>query len=97
MDSFYYSDYVENSVNFGTFGSHNNVSYTDNFLYTGKQDAIISDRDEVITEVLLPFLSKNIFDYPEYDIKVDETPWDEYENKEGELYIKLCSSKNNKP
>lgn len=97
MDSLYYSDYTNNSVNFGTFGSHNKVLYSDNFQFTGKQYEYIEDDDTVIKEVLLPFMSQNVFDNPDYKVIVDDSKWEDYNKKGGELYIKLCNSLYDKP
>lgn len=97
MEELYYSNYINNSVNCGTFGSHKGLEYRDNFQYSGKRDEMISNKDEIITEVLLPFLTKNVFENPEYEIEADETAWDEYEDKGGDLYIKLCASTTPKP
>ena len=96
-ESFFYSNYTNNAINCGTFGSHSKVQYIDNFQNVGSDYNYLNDDDAVIKEVLLPFLSKTVFDEPEYEIVVDDTPWDEYEEMGGELYIKLCNSLYDKP
>lgn len=96
-ESFYYSNYTNNSVNFGTFGSHSKVQYIDNFQNSGHDYAHLDNNDAIINEVLLPFVSKTVFDEPDYEIIEDETTWDNYDEMGGEMYIKLCNSLYEKP
>ena len=97
LDSFYYPDHTNNSINCGQFGSHRKVQYVDNFQNVGSHYEYIQENDAIIKEVLLPFLSQNVFEDPDYEIFIDNTPWDEYDNLGGELYIKLCNSLYGKP
>lgn len=97
LDSFFYSHHTNNVVNCGTFGSHSKIKYIDNFQYIGKSNEYLDENETIIKDVLIPFLTQNVFDNPSYEIVVDDTPWDEYETKEGELYIKLCNSLYGKP
>jgi hypothetical protein len=42
-------------------------------------------------------MSKNVFEDPDYEIKTDVTPWEDYDAEGGDLYIKMCNSLYGKP
>lgn len=58
----YISDFNNNFINYGTFGSGNNILYEDHFRIVNENKKGLDDEDSIITEVLDPFLSINLLD-----------------------------------
>lgn len=97
MDNLYYSDYTNNCVSFGTFETRKKINYVDHFQSIGSEYNYIQDKDNIITEVLLPFLTQNVFEDPSYEIETYNKSFQELHKEGGDLYIRMCGDINNKP
>jgi hypothetical protein len=59
---FYLSTYDNNFVNYGFFGAHNAITYEDHFQVVDENNRSLDEQDNIITEVINPFLSVNLLD-----------------------------------
>lgn len=97
IDGLYHSDYLNNCINYGTFDLQKNAQYTDHFQSIGSDYKYIEGKDNIITEVLLPFLTENVFEEPDYEINYYDVSLEELKTMGGDLYVRLCNDINNKP
>jgi hypothetical protein len=56
------STHNNNFVNYGYFGAHNAIDYEDHFQTVDENKRDLGDNDNIITEVITPFLSINLLD-----------------------------------
>ena len=97
IDGLYHSDYLNNSINYGRFDDQHNIRYTDHFQSVGSDYKYMEGKDNIITEVLMPFLTQNVFEEPDYEINYYDASYDEFQKMGGDLYVRLCGELNNKP
>lgn len=98
----YISEFNNNFINYGTFGSANNIIYEDHFRIVNENKRGLEEEDSIITEVLDPFMSVNLLDKTNEhlsDIKIETVSksFDEMREEGGQLYVKLTDSIYSKP
>ena len=98
----YISDFNNNFINYGTFGSGNNILYEDHFRIVNENKKGLDDEDSIITEVLDPFLSINLLDktnkhLADINIETVAKSYEQMKNQGGQLYVKLTDSIGSRP
>lgn len=98
----YLSEYNNNFINYGTFGSSNGIQYEDHFRVVDENKRGLEEEDNVIIDVLTPFLSINLLDKSNEkfnDIKFEavDSSYEAMQVAEGELFVKLSNAIDSKP
>ena len=96
-EKLYYSDVDTNFVNFGNFGVHQGLNYKDHFEVNFTDEKDIGKNDSIITDVMLQFLTQNMYETNEIEIIEDDTPFYEMCQKSGTFYVKPCGKFGIKP
>ena len=98
----YVSQYTNNFVNCGTFGSNNGIQWIDNFRVFDENKKGLDEEDNVITNVIRPFLSINLLDktgskYSDVKFESEAMTFEQMQEEKGTLYIKLTDDLYSKP
>lgn len=99
---FYLSTYDNNFVNYGFFGAHNAITYQDHFQVVDENKRDLGEQDNIITQVITPFLSINLLDevnknLNEITFQTTNASFEQMKNANGDLFIKLTDSIDSKP
>ena len=96
-DSLHYSDIGTNFVSFGDLGVHKGIEYKDHFEKISSSYANFETEDSIITDVLLEFLTQNVYESNDIEIIEDDKSFYELENESGTFYVKSCGKLGSKP
>ena len=99
---FYLSTYDNNFVNYGFFGAHNAITYEDHFQVVDENKRDLGEQDNIITEVITPFLSINLLDqvnknHNDIIIQTTSASFEQMKQANGDLFVKLTDSIQSKP
>lgn len=98
----YVSEYNNNFINFGSFGSKNGIQYIDHFRMYDENKRGLEDEDNIISDVMPPFLSTNLLDKSNQklnDVKFETShkSFEEMKVEQGQLFVKLSDKIDSKP
>lgn len=96
-DALYYSDIDTNFITFGEFGAHQGLVYKDHFGKKFAQQNAIEDDETIITDVVLEFLTQNMYESDEIEIIEDNKSFYELADEGGAFYVKPCGKLGTKP
>ena len=94
---FYFSDINTNFVSFGNFGNHEGIIYKDHFEKSFSEYDELKKEDSIITDVVLEFLTNNMYESDEIEIIEEDKDFFEMRDESGEFYVKLCGKLGTKP
>lgn len=94
---FYFSDINTNFVSFGNFGNHEGIIYKDHFEKSFSEYDELKKEDSIITDVVLEFLTNNMYESDEIEIIEEDKDFFEMREESGEFYVKLCGKLGTKP
>ena len=94
---FYLSTYDNNFVNYGFFGAHNAITYEDHFQVIDENNRSLDEQDNIITEVINPFLSVNLLDevnkkLNDITIQTTSLSFEQMKQSKGQIFVKLTDS-----
>lgn len=96
-DALYYSDIDTNFISFGEFGVHQGLVYKDHFGKKFAQQNAIEDDETIITDVVLEFLTQNMYESSEIEVIEDDKSFYELADEGGAFYVKPCGKLGTKP
>ena len=94
---FYFSDINTNFVSYGNFGDHEGIIYKDHFEKRFSEYEELEKEDSIITDVVLEFLTNNMYESDEIEIIEEDKDFFEMRDESGEFYVKLCGKLGTKP
>lgn len=96
-EKLYYPNQTTNFINFGRFNRTNRFKYIDHFMCNTLSYQTIEDNENILADVLLDFMSKNMIDDNEVKIQKKHTSFDELRNSKGQMFVRTCDSLQTKP
>lgn len=96
-DALYYSDIDTNFITFGEFGIHKGLYYKDHFEKKFAEYDDLENNDSIITDIVLDFLTQNMYESDEIEIIQDDKSFYELSDESGTFYIKPCGKLESKP
>lgn len=91
----------QNFINFGTFDKHlrwsNENYYVDNFRQMNQKYEQMDDMKDVITDVVLDFITQDVYTNGQFNIVKKKSTFDEIQKRPGQFYVKLINDIHSRP
>lgn len=96
-EKMYYPNQTTNFINFGRFDRNTRYKYIDHFGYSKLNYNAIEDNENIVTDVLLDFMSKNMYDSGQIKIQKKHSSFDEIKQMKGQMFMRVCDTIDSKP
>ena len=93
----FFHDKGTNHINFGMFTKSKGYLYDDNFMNGSEKYGSMQNDQEIITDVILDFATKTVYDSDEVKIITKKSSFDEIQKSSGQFYIKTLSDLSARP
>ena len=93
----FFNDKDTNHINFGMFTKSKGYIYDDNFMNGSEKYGSMQNDEEIITDVILDFTTKDVYETGDINIVTKKSSYDEIQKSSGQFYIKTLSDLSVRP